>query len=58
MSSAVKVYDNIDMDAGYTACIKSFSSLAAGGQIADDPVLLFHAAAPFRLVYNSKCIVL
>ena len=34
MSSAVKVYDNIDMDAGYTACIKSFSSLAAGGQIA------------------------
>lgn len=34
MSSAVKLYDSIDMDESYTACIKSFSSLAAGGQIA------------------------
>ena len=34
MNTAVKLYDTIGMDAGYTDCIKSFSSLAAGGQIA------------------------
>lgn len=34
MSSAVKLYDNIGMDAEYTSAIKSFSSLAAGGQVA------------------------
>ena len=34
MSSAVKLYDSIGMDAGYTDCIKSFSSLASGGQLA------------------------
>ena len=34
MNTAVKLYDNIGMDAGYTDCIKSFASLAAGGQIA------------------------
>ena len=34
MNTAVKLYDNIGMDSGYTDCIKSFSSLAAGGQIA------------------------
>lgn len=34
MNTAVKLYDNIGMDAGYTDCIKNFSSLAAGGQIA------------------------
>ncbi len=34
MTNAVKVYDNIGMDADYTSAIKNFSSLAAGGQIA------------------------
>ena len=34
MNSAVKLYDSIGMDAGYTDCIRSFASLAAGGQIA------------------------
>ena len=34
MNTAVKLYDTIGMDAEYTDCIKSFSSLAAGGQIA------------------------
>ena len=34
MNTAVKLYDNIGMDSGYTDAIKSFSSLAAGGQIA------------------------
>ena len=34
VSSAVKVYDSIGMDSGYTDCLKSFSSLAAGGQLA------------------------
>ena len=34
MNSAVSVYDSIGMDANYSRCIKSFASLAAGGQIA------------------------
>lgn len=34
MNTAVKLYDNIGMDSGYTDAIKSFSTLAAGGQIA------------------------
>ena len=34
MNSAVSVYDSIGMDANYANCIKSFASLAAGGQIA------------------------
>ena len=34
MNSAVALYDTIGMDADYSRCIKSFASLAAGGQIA------------------------
>ena len=34
MNSAVALYDSIGMDADYARCIKSFASLAAGGQIA------------------------
>ncbi len=34
MNSAVAIYDSIGMDADYARCIKSFASLAAGGQIA------------------------
>ena len=34
MNTAVKLYDNIGMDSGYTDAIKSFSTLASGGQIA------------------------
>ncbi len=34
MNSAVALYDSIGMDANYASCIKSFASLAAGGQIA------------------------
>ena len=34
MNSAVSVYDSIGMDENYSRCIKSFASLAAGGQIA------------------------
>ncbi|MCR5808691.1 MAG: peptidase C11 [Clostridiales bacterium] len=34
VSSAVNLYNNIGMDARYSACLKSFASLAAGGQIA------------------------
>ncbi len=34
MNSAVALYDSIGMDANYARCIKSFASLAAGGQIA------------------------
>ncbi len=34
MNNAVAIYDSIGMDADYARCIKSFASLAAGGQIA------------------------
>ena len=34
MSTAVRLYDTIGMSEDYTECIKSFSSLAAGGQLA------------------------
>lgn len=34
MNSAVALYDSIGMDENYTSCLKSFASLAAGGQIA------------------------
>ncbi len=34
MNNAVALYDTIGMDADYARCIKSFASLAAGGQIA------------------------
>ena len=34
MSAATALYDSIGMDENYASCIKSFASLAAGGQIA------------------------
>ena len=34
VNSAVSIYNAIGMDKGYTDCVKSFASLAAGGQIA------------------------
>ena len=34
VNSAVSLYNSIGMDKGYTDCVKSFASLAAGGQIA------------------------
>ena len=34
MNSAVALYDSIGMDENYSNCLKSFASLAAGGQIA------------------------
>lgn len=33
VSSAISTYDKIGMDDEYTACIRSFASLAAGGQV-------------------------
>ncbi|MBO4384003.1 MAG: peptidase C11 [Clostridia bacterium] len=34
VGSAVKLYDSIGMDENYTAAVRSFASLAAGGQLA------------------------
>ena len=34
MNAAVKTYDSIGMDTEYTKCIRTFASMAAGGQIA------------------------
>lgn len=34
VNNALSLYDDIDMDESYTDCIRSFASLAAGGQIA------------------------
>ncbi len=34
VNDALKLYENIEMDKSYTDCIRSFASLAAGGQIA------------------------
>ena len=34
MNSAVKTYNTIGIDSEYTKCIKTFASMASGGQIA------------------------
>ena len=34
MNAAVKTYDSIGLDSEYTRCIKTFASMASGGQIA------------------------
>ena len=38
VNSAVSLYNNIGMDSEYSACLKSFASLAAGGQLATGSV--------------------
>ncbi|MBR3383483.1 MAG: peptidase C11 [Clostridia bacterium] len=38
VNSAISLYNNIGMDSEYSACLKSFASLAAGGQLATGSV--------------------